>query len=152
MKVELTTMVMIENPVTSEVLVQNRTGRWPGWSFPGGKVDPGENFNDCAIREIKEETGLTISDLQLHGIAHWCNLETNDRYIVYLYKTHNYSGNLIHEFDKGQNFWYSINDLPNIPREKFSNGQFSYIHAYFGREFYEVFLPHKGDNIEIIYY
>jgi len=35
--------------------VTNR--RWGGFSCPGGKVDPGENFLDAAWREFKEETG-----------------------------------------------------------------------------------------------
>jgi len=151
MNVELYTMVMVQNPTTGEVLVQNRTGKWPGWSFPGGRVDPFESFAHCAIREIKEETGLTISNLQHHGIAHWCNLETDDRYIVYLYKTQHYSGRLIPEFDKGQNFWYDASELANVPREKFSNERFSYIQVYFGKEFNEIFMPHKGEEIEIIY-
>ena len=28
------------------------------WSFPKGKADPGESDEDCALREIEEETGL----------------------------------------------------------------------------------------------
>jgi len=150
MKVELTTMVMIQNAATGEVLVQNRIGRWPGWSFPGGKVDPGENFNDCAVREIKEETGLDITDLEHHGVAHWCNLDTNDRYIVFLYKTQNYSGELIPEFEKGENFWCAKDDLLNEPREKFSNEKVRYIDLYFTNDFNEVFIPYRGDGAEVV--
>jgi len=151
MNVELTTMVMVENPATGEVLVQNRTGKWPGWSFPGGKVDPGENFNDCAIREIKEETGLTISDLEYHGVVHWCNLENDNRYIVFLYKTQNYTGELIPEFEKGQNFWHNKDVLLNSHPGKFSNERVRYIHLYFTREFNEAFIPYRGDAYEVIY-
>ena len=28
------------------------------WTFPKGKVDPGESDEDCAVREVEEETGL----------------------------------------------------------------------------------------------
>ena len=35
------------------------TGRaYDDWTFPKGKVDPGESDEDCAVREVEEETGL----------------------------------------------------------------------------------------------
>ena len=42
MNVELVTCVMIYNPETDEVLLQNRKRKYPGWSFPGGHVEHGE--------------------------------------------------------------------------------------------------------------
>jgi len=151
MNVELTTMVMIQNPATGEVLVQNRTGKWPGYSFPGGKVDPGESFSDCAIREIKEETGLIVSDLVSRGVVHWYNKDTSDRYVVFLYKTSTYRGELIAEFDKGQHFWQSWDELMSLPKEKFSNAKLRYIELYFGQEFNEVFITYSGDEYAIVY-
>ena len=41
---------------------------WPGICFPGGHVEPGESFVESAIREVQEETGLTILDPILCGI------------------------------------------------------------------------------------
>jgi 8-oxo-dGTP diphosphatase len=32
--------------------------RYDDWSFPKGKLDPGESFEDAALREVEEETGL----------------------------------------------------------------------------------------------
>jgi 8-oxo-dGTP diphosphatase len=40
-----------------EVLVVHRP-RYDDWSLPKGKLDPGETFEDAALREIEEETGL----------------------------------------------------------------------------------------------
>ena len=39
------------------------------WELPGGKADPGETADTALRREVKEETGLVIGDLQLTGVA-----------------------------------------------------------------------------------
>ncbi|WP_340614969.1 nucleotide triphosphate diphosphatase NUDT15 [Xenorhabdus thailandensis] len=58
-----------------EILLGKRTSQHaPYWSIFGGHVDPGESFEECAIREIKEEIGLTIQDPKVYGICN--NLET----------------------------------------------------------------------------
>lgn len=38
------------------------------WGLPGGKIEPGESVMATALREVKEETGLTISITQLLGV------------------------------------------------------------------------------------
>ena len=32
--------------------------RYDDWTFPKGKLDPGESFEDAALREVEEETGV----------------------------------------------------------------------------------------------
>lgn len=41
----------------SEVLVVHRP-KYDDWTLPKGKADPGESDEDCALREVEEETGL----------------------------------------------------------------------------------------------
>ncbi|MGD6795429.1 RNA deprotection pyrophosphohydrolase [Metabacillus indicus] len=38
-----------------------------GYEFPGGKVEKGENPSDAALREVKEETGASVSKLHYVG-------------------------------------------------------------------------------------
>ena len=54
------------------VLVQDRTKPdWPGITFPGGHVERGESLTDSAVREVYEETGLTVSE----GEVFWLPLD-----------------------------------------------------------------------------
>lgn len=142
-KIELTAMVMIQNPQSGEILVQNRKRKWPGWSFPGGKVEPGESFYNCAVREIKEETGLDIRNLKYCGVVHWVERETDNRYLCFLYKTSDYSGELIADTAEGEQFWRSLDELRAMPKEKFSSSAdytFSPLFHEFGK-YSEAFIP-----------
>ena len=108
---ELTTMVMIQDQATGDVLVQDRQKSWCGLAFPGGHVEDGESLVDCAIREVREETGLAVKNLQSCGVVHWLNSRTMDRYLVFLYKTTDYAGELITEMEEGKHFWLPLDKL-----------------------------------------
>jgi 8-oxo-dGTP diphosphatase len=48
---------IVRRDIGSEVLVVHRD-RYDDWSFPKGKAESGESDEDCALREVEEETGL----------------------------------------------------------------------------------------------
>ena len=56
---------------------------WPGIAMPGRHIEEGESFSDSVIREVFEETGLTISNPRSVGTKHWPDKEGH-RYIVFL--------------------------------------------------------------------
>lgn len=56
-------VVRSEDAGVFEVLVVHRA-KYNDWSFPKGKLDKGESFEDAALREVAEETGLVC---RLHG-------------------------------------------------------------------------------------
>lgn len=110
-KVKLTNMCMIVNENTNEVLVQDRIKSWSGITFPGGKLELGEAVVPSTIREVREETGLTISNLQFCGIKDWYDYKKEERYIVFLLKTSTYEGTLVDETPEGKVFWVDIDKI-----------------------------------------
>lgn len=105
-QVELTNMCMIYDG--NNILVQDRIKSWKGIAFPGGHVERKESIVDSTIREIKEETGLDITDLRLCGIKQW--FKDDVRNICFLFKTNKFSGELKSN-DEGKNFWIKREDL-----------------------------------------
>jgi len=110
-KVELTNMCMVYDKTTNRVLVQDRIKSWKGISFPGGHMEDGESIVESTIREIKEETGLTISNLEPCGIINWYNNETGEKYFIFNYRTDVFSGELLEKTDEGKVFWVDKDDL-----------------------------------------
>lgn len=95
------------------ILVQDRVDPdWPGVTFPGGHVEPGESFIRSVIREMKEETGLDIRAPRLCGIKQWVDNKENYRYIVLFYKTDQFSGEL-KSSDEGEMKWIRLSELKN---------------------------------------
>ena len=110
--VELVNMCMITNPKNGKVLIQDKTDiKWKfGHSFPGGHVEPNETLLDAMIREVKEETGLVVSNLEACGTVEWFSDKPKYRRIGFLYKTSTFKGELISS-DEGKNFWMNPDDL-----------------------------------------
>ena len=105
-EIELTNMCLICDG--NKVLVQEKVGT-KGLVFPGGHVEEGESLLESVVREMKEETGLTIENPKVCGFKDWIQ-EDGTRYIVLLYKTDKFTGEL-KSSDEGRVFWIDRVDI-----------------------------------------
>ena len=138
-QVELTNMCMICRE--DEVLVIDRKKPdWPGITFPGGHVEPGESVVDSVVREIREETGLTIAAPVLCGVSDWC--DKGRRYLVFLYKTSRFTGEL-RASDEGEVWWERLSELPRL---RLTSGMTDYLRVFCEEPLSELFYRKAGDG------
>ena len=107
-RVTLTNLCMIRDG--TKVLVEEKVGKGAdGIFFPGGHVEDREPVVDSVIREMKEETGLTIERPKLCGIKEWLN-EDGTRYVVFLFTADRFSGELASS-SEGRVFWMEKDEV-----------------------------------------
>lgn len=95
-----------------QVLALNKVGKnYSGITFPGGHVEHGEIYADAVIREIYEETGLTITDPVLRGIYHWYRDGLHN--VGLLYKATKFSGEL-KSSDEGEVYWIPLEEYQKM--------------------------------------
>ena len=105
---EFTVMVMVED-ADGRVLVQNKRSKsWGGLVFPGGHVERGEFFTDAAVREVREETGLSVYDPRIIAVKQF--ILDGYRYVVHLFKATGFDGTLSPS-EEGEVFFLSKEEL-----------------------------------------
>ena len=112
--VELTTLCLIRRG--GEILLQDRLKKdWPGLTLPGGHVEPGESIVDSVIREMKEETGLTIKNPRLKGLKQFPI--DGGRYIVFLFEVTEFEGEIVSS-EEGTVAWYRREEVAGLESVK----------------------------------
>lgn len=108
--VELTVLCLIHKD--NKYLLQDRIKEdWKGFTLPGGHIEKDESIVDAVIREMKEETGLTIRNPKLCGVKQF-PIE-NGRYIVFLFHTNEFEGEVISS-QEGAMHWISKEELSSV--------------------------------------
>ncbi|MBQ7566812.1 MAG: 8-oxo-dGTP diphosphatase [Oscillospiraceae bacterium] len=85
-------------------------GKWIG---VGGKFEEGESPEECLLREVREETGLTLTDYRLRGIVTFVSARWETEY-MYLYTAQGFEGTP-GDCDEGVLRWVPKSDVPTLP-------------------------------------
>ena len=110
-------------------------GKWNGL---GGKMEDGETPEECIIREVYEESGLTIQDPTLKGILTFPQFDGNNDWLAFVFSAHTFTGELI-DSDEGVLEWVDNEKLldlnlwpgdkiflPWVDGDRFFSGKFIY--------------------------
>ena len=112
----LTNLCLIEDTSTNKVVLQYRSPerykKWSGYAFPGGHIEEGESIAESVIREVYEETGLTITAPKLVAVKDW-EPDEGGRYIVFCYKATRFSGQLTSS-EEGEVSWIEKDQLEKL--------------------------------------
>ena len=112
----LTNLCLIEDTLTNKVVLQYRSPerykKWSGYAFPGGHIEEGESLAESVIREVYEETGLTIADPKLVAVKDW-EPDEGGRYIVFCYKATEFTGQL-RSSEEGEVSWVEKDQLEKL--------------------------------------
>ena len=83
------------------------------WIGVGGKFEDRESPEECLLREVREETGLTLTSYALRGIVTFVSDRWETEY-MYLYTADGFTGAL-RDCDEGELEWVPISRVPELP-------------------------------------
>ncbi|HOW28182.1 MAG TPA: 8-oxo-dGTP diphosphatase [Elusimicrobiota bacterium] len=85
-------------------------GKWNGL---GGKFLPGESPEDCVIREVKEESGLSLIRPRWHGVLTFPAFSHGEDWRVFVFTARRFTGRLT-RCDEGDLRWIKDSELPSL--------------------------------------
>lgn len=117
-------------------------GKWNGL---GGKLDAGESPEECVVREMREESGLTVLDARLRGVLTFPAFKAGEDWLVFLYTASRFEGAL-GVCAEGDLEWVEDAALAELPlwegdriflpwleQERFFSGKFTYLDGRLAR-------------------
>lgn len=83
------------------------------WVGIGGKFEEGESPEECLVREVKEETGLTLNSWRYRGVVTFVSEEYGTEY-MHLFTSDDFSGEIT-ECDEGEIVWVEKSRVQSLP-------------------------------------
>lgn len=101
-------MCMILDGKGNVLVLDKVNDSYTGTTFPGGHVEKNELFSKSVIREVWEETGLTIEEPKFCGLYHWHKNGVHN--VITLYKAEKFAGELTSS-EEGRVYWIPLKEL-----------------------------------------
>lgn len=114
---KITTLCYIEKDEQYLMLYRNKKENDPNegkWIGIGGKLENNESVEECLLREVKEEIGVTLTDYTYRGIVHFIS-DTWENEEMHLYTASEYEGSLFEECNEGTLRWIPKKDVFALP-------------------------------------
>ena len=142
----LTTLCYLEKDGCYLVLHRNKKEHDENgdkWIGVGGKFEEGESPEECALREVKEETGLTMTNYRFRGIVTFVSDEWGCEY-MHLFTAIGFTGEMI-ECDEGDLVWLKKEELL---KKKMWEGDRIFLKALDERQdFFSHKLRYEGEKL-----
>lgn len=139
-KTILTNMCMVCDG--ENILVEDKVNSsYTGVTFPGGHIESGESLAEAMVREVFEETGLTIKNPRLCGMYDWV-YEDGIRYLVFIYKAMEFDGEL-KSSEEGSVRWIKKEEFL---KEKLADGMDKVFEIIEGGEYTECYYDMEDDT------
>lgn len=112
------TLIYLENP-RGEYLMMHRVKKAVDvnkdkWIGVGGKFEEGESPDECALREVREETGLTLTEFQFRGVVTFLNEGWDGEY-MYLFTAAGWTGEPAADCVEGELEWVPKDKVSDLP-------------------------------------
>lgn len=115
-------------------------GKWIG---VGGKFENGESPDECLLREVKEETGYTLTSYRFRGVVTFVSDIAPTEY-MFLYTADGFEGEMI-ECDEGELHWIDKEKIFSLPLWEGDRVFLKYL--FENREQFFIKLVYKGDEL-----
>ena len=109
-------VVMTKEAVPQVLLIERGFAPFKGyWALPGGFMNMDETTEQCAIRELKEETGLMVNDLHQIGAYSKVNRDPRGRTITVAYLVLvDHPVTVTGQDDAAKAMWFPVDELPPL--------------------------------------
>ena len=144
------TLCYLENP-QGEYLMLHRVKKkndvnQDKWIGVGGKFEGDESPDECLLREVKEETGVTLTDWRFRGVVTFLTDGGWEGEYMYLFTASQWEGVLNPDCTEGDLEWVPKEQVPNLP---IWEGDKIFLEALVRDDrFFELTLNYQKDTLE----